>query len=298
MKRVWIILLVLLAWSLPTYAQDLTPETPLLAILQGEVFRVVEDTLETYPACTPEERLTNQVSVAPGGQYLLLVTFPPVIDAALAELGTLGDASFGFNLWLCDLTTDTLERIYAVPGGDAPFTGEIPELDVINSRPVWSPGGELLAWAVLDANSQEQFIIRYEVASGMQERSPLDVPLPFGYFAPPELLWGANSIFFTLSTLNQETFLDEEYFYVIEPQSGAVVSETLLQAAGEQGDFIIERLPIVGQDGLDYLALRYSQAGWVLANPRSGAQEPMPELPELYTPSAPQGLSLLMDTDE
>lgn len=295
MKRVWILLLVLLTASISLHAQE---NPPLLAILEGEVFRVVEDALEPYPACMPDERLTNQVSIAPDGQYLLLTTFPPLIDEAILELGSLGGVPLGFNIWLCDLATDTLERVYAVPGGDEAFTGEIPELDVINSRPVWSPDGAVLAWANLDALSQEQYIIRYDVTTGEEERSPLDVPLPFGFFAPPELRWGDNSIFFTVSILNEETFLDEETFYVVDPQSGDVVSENLLLAAGEQGDFILERLPIVGQEGLDGLALRYFQAGWVLANPRSGEQEPMPELPELYTSTAPQGLTLLMDIDE
>jgi len=298
MNRCWMILLVLIAFGLPMQAQEPSFDPPLLAILQGEVFRTIDDTLEPYPACMPDERLTNQVSIAPGGHYLILTTFPPLIDEAIMELGTLGDVAFGFNFWLCDLATDTLERVYAVPGGDEAFTGEIPELPVVNSRPVWSPGGQLLAWASLEVSSQEQMLVLFDVEAGTLERSALDVPLPFGFFAPPELRWGENSIFFTVSTLNEETFLDEEFFYVIDPQRGEVVSENLLIAAGEQGDFILERLPIIGQDGLDYLALRYFQAGWVLANPRNGAQEPMPEFPELYAPSAPQGLSLLMDIDE
>ncbi len=298
MKRAWTLLLPLVLLIAPLRAQETTFEPPLLAVIQGELYRVEGDALRPYDACQPEERLGNPMNLAPDGEFLVMATIPPLIDAALAELGTLGGTPFGLNLWLCDLRSDSLQRIYAVPGGDDDFTGEPPAPDVINSRPVWSPQGDALAWTVLDAETQAQSLLLYDVATESLEEMPLDAPLPFGFFAPPELRWGAETLYFTLSTLNEETFLDEERVYVVDPDTGAILSETLLATGGEQDDFIVERLPILGSEGEDYLALRYFQAGWLLADLRTGEQRPLLGLPERYSLLAPDGLSLLLDVDE
>jgi len=227
-----------------------------------------------------------------------MATIPPLIDTALEELGTLGGTPFGLNVWLCDLQNETLERIYTTPESDDEFSGEPPAPDVINSRPVWSPDGDAIVWANLNSIEQTQSLMMFELEIGLLEEMPLDAPLPFAYFAPPELRWSAENIVFTQSLLNEETFLEEEFLYVVDPGDGTIISENLMAAGGEQNDFIVERLPLISPDGTTTLALRYFQAGWVLVDPQTGDQQPLDGLPELFSPLAPQGLSLLVDVDE
>jgi len=55
MRRAWTLLLPFLL-LLPLMAQEETVNSPLLAVLEGELYRVEGDALQAYASCQPDER--------------------------------------------------------------------------------------------------------------------------------------------------------------------------------------------------------------------------------------------------
>lgn len=299
MPRSLVLFILLFCLSVGSLAaQGDAPQAPLIAYVNGELLRLEGEALVPYPACQPDETLMGQFFPAPDGSAFAMTTVPAIIDEALAELGSLGDTPFALNVWLCDTRTDTLRRIYAPPGADDPFTGEPPLLPLVTSPLAWSPDSRELAWTALELpEGTVTRLVRYDIADDSFSEEVLDVRSSFGFPIPPRPYWGLNAIFFTVSTLNEETFLEESYVYLYDPQGRELVSEVLFSTAGESDDFVLEQLPL-RWDGVDYLALRYGVAGWVALNPRTGAETPLDDLPELYSPFAPEALSLTMSLDE
>ena len=295
MRRFLLIALLCLLASGVVLAQDGTPS--LIAVFNGQVYRMEGDTLVAYDACTPDEQMTPQFFASPDGTQFLMGTMPRIISEAMVELGGLGDAPVAFNFWVCDTTTDTLNRITTLPGGDEPFSGELPPIPAMQGRPVWSPDGGQVAWATVTVLGDSYGLIIYDLATGEMTEAPLNLPPPFMFPTPPELFWGETGIYMTLFSFNEESFLGEDTLYTFDLATGTFSSTAILLTEGESSDFITDRL-LVTTDGTEQFLIHLFEAGWVLVNPATGEEAPVDGVPSAYADGARDGVNLLMDVDD
>lgn len=304
MQKRLILSLLLLFTSLVATAQEdaeydpLATTNPLIAYFNDELYQTVDGALEPYEACQPDEEMTSQFYLAPTGNHLLIVTLPNIVSEALATVGSVGDTPFGLNLWLCDTATDELERIFAVEGGDAAFDTQLPPSSQVQSSPVWSPDGRRIAWSILDLESEQVSLVFYDRVSTTLNTIPIDIVTGFSFPAPPFLYWVDETIFFVMPTLNDETFVQEDYLYTYDLASGALSEPLLISSGGEFDDFILDSFPIDTADDGIYLAQRLFEGGWTLLNVTTGEESAMDGLPALFSVNAPDGWATLMDIDE
>jgi len=294
MLRRFLLLLVLFILVIPASAQDAV-DIPLIAIFNEQIYQLQGDTLVPYDACMPDEQMIGQYIQSPDGLRFVIVTRPKILQEALAQMGSLGDAPYGMNLWLCDTTTNSVERILVQPNADSQFTGELPSSEKVQSRPSWSPDGTKLAWSQLVLQGEAQSVVIYDIATGTTEVTPVDLP-PVAFPAPPELNWNDAGIFLSVFTLDEVTFLNVETLYSFDAATGTVGNEIPVYNGGETDDFIAERLYVHQGDHMA-LALRYYNAGWVLLDISSGEQTPLDSFPQLYNPMQPDSPSLQVDVD-
>lgn len=294
------LLLILLAVGvMNTHAQelDLLPEEPLIAYFNDTLYLLEDTTLVSYDACTPDESLTPQFFMSPDGARFIMATIPRIINEAIDQVGSLGDLPFGLNLWICDTRDDSLERIVAVEGGDAEFTGDIPESPIVLSAPVWSPDGRRIAWTKLNVPDDMTSIVLFDTLNGTQLETVLDISSSFGFPIPPQPYWVQSGIFFVVPTLNDETFENEDYLYVYDVETDTVTNEILISAEDEFDDFEVDRFPVT-IEGENYLAQRYFESGWVMTNLITGEQTPIDAQPRLTIPDADNSLSVSVDIDQ
>ncbi|MGB7341604.1 MAG: SH3 domain-containing protein [Phototrophicaceae bacterium] len=267
MYRKLLSLLLLIFVTLPISAQN--TETPLIAYFNEQLYRLDGDALIAYDACMPDEEIVGQLNQSPDSTQFLIGTFPPIVSEAFDVFGSLGGAPYSLNYWLCDTTTNSLERIIAQPNGDEAFNDELPPIDAVIGAIVWSPDGTQLAWTELSFIDESQSLVTLDLVTGETSRSMLDLPLaPFP--APPEIIaWTDDGILLWVFEFDEITFFNIETLVVVDALSGDVVAEYEILNGGESDDFYAQRLLVETVDGLAY-ALEFDQAGWVLVDITTG----------------------------
>ena len=132
MYRKTLVLIMLAFYIVPLSAQE--TENDLIAYFNDQLY-ILEDTeLVEYDACMPDEEIIGQFIPSPDSTQFLIATFPKIISEALALFGSLGDAPYSSNFWLCDTSTDSLERIIVQPGADDEFSDSLPETAAITGQ--------------------------------------------------------------------------------------------------------------------------------------------------------------------
>lgn len=299
MNRLWIVVLLCLLVSGLAVAQDSDSmaDVPLIAVVNGQIYRLEGDELVAYDACMPDEDLSLQFSSAPDGTKFAFATLPKIFSAAIDEFGGLGDMPIGMNLWVCDTLSDTLIRVHAMEGADAPFEGELPDAASINSVPEWSPDAGLLAWTSVSPDGNEYALWIYDITADEETIYPLDLPAPFMFPLPPRPYWGNENLYMTLPAFNEETFVVEETLYTYDFESNDFSSTVILLSEGESADFITDRL-LLNRGGQDQFAIHLFEGGWIVADPTTGAQDPIEGVPLAYGQNGLTGLNVLADVDE
>jgi hypothetical protein len=297
MKRLWIIVWLCLLITGVAAAQDELTDAPLIAVFNGQIYRLEGDALVEYDACMPDEQLSVQFVSSHDGTKFAFATLPKIITAAIDELGGLGDMPIGLNLWYCDTEIDTLKRFHALEGGDEAFTGDLPQASAINSTPAWSPDGQQLAWTSVTPDGTSYSLWIYDLATGEETESPLDLPPPFMFPLPPTLYWGETALYMTLPAFNEETFVVEETLYTYDFETSAFSSEVILLSEGETSDFITDRL-LLNNEESEQFAIHLFEGGWVVVDPATGEQQPMDGVPLAYAENGLAELNMLADVDE
>jgi hypothetical protein len=286
-------LLLLFLLLVPAFAQDEPANPPLIAFVNGELFQVENGALVPYTACTPDEGILGQFFPSNDGTRFVMMTWPKIISQALELFGSLGDIPYGQNFWLCDTQTDSLSRILAQPNGDNDFAGDLPTSDLIQGRPVWSPDSTKIAWTQFRFSDSQQSLIIMDFATGEMSEIILDVPVaPFP--VPPEAHWTDGGVMLFVFTMDEMTFANVEYLYILDPETGELGANFVVLDGSQNSDFITDRVFVQQEEGLA-LALRYYSGGWFLMNLETGEQTQMNARLERFSPVNPEGLRLAYD---
>lgn len=288
--------LSVLCWLLvliPTFAQD---NLPLLAVANGTILKQVGDAVQPYPECQPTERLASGLLVSPDRTRFVVGTQPQVVADVIAAQGGIGGGPLPIDLWMCDLQNNLLRKIAEQPANAVFLAGDVPDNVTIRSYPSWSPDGTALVWTEQQPGQPYNMML-YRLTTDTIVQIPLtEVPESIGIPSAPEPLWSSMGVLFFVFGIDDVTFENTETVYVYNNE-GVFVGSQELNRSGEQGDFIADRI-LVMSGGTEYLGVQMFQAGWMLVNPLTGEKLPMFGLPELYSVSAPDGLSLIVQTDE
>ncbi|MGJ3239627.1 MAG: hypothetical protein ACFE0Q_13035 [Anaerolineae bacterium] len=275
MYRKFLSLLILFALApLTLTAQDDTSDAGLIAYFNNQLYRLTDDALVPYDACMPDETIAGEFIASPDHMRFLIGTVPTSVEVARQELGSLGDAPYGLNYWLCDMSADTLERLIVQPGADDPFNDELPPIEYVMSRVSWSPDGTQLAWTQLNFADDSQVAVILDLATDEQTQFTLDLPLaPFP--APPELIgWVAEQgLLLWVFEFDDVTFLNIETLHLVDVNEQAISASYEILNAGETDDFYNQRELVQTPDGVRY-ALEFDERGWVLIDPATGEQIP------------------------
>jgi hypothetical protein len=298
MRRMFFTLFfLLLLFAAPAgQAQEGSWQAPLIAYFNNQLYSMQDDALQPYTACSISEQIFAELLQSPDGSKFVMLGMPRIIQEAIAQLGGIGDFPFAANIWLCDVQASTLSRIYTQPGYDDPFTGDLPAVNEIISRPVWSPDGTQMAWSKLVYPDERYAVVIYDLASTSMQETQVDLPPSFGIPAPPDIAWTDAGILLNVYGFNEVTFLNEETIYIFDPAQNSIINQYVLNAVGEVDDFIMRRLLI---DNGTRFALRYASAGWKVVDVLTGASDPeLSGVPLLSAAGAANGYTLLFDMDE
>jgi hypothetical protein len=284
-------LMLLLLLISPIFAQEET--SPLIAYVNGELFQLEDKLLIPYTACTPDEDLLGQFYPSNDGSRFVMLAWPKIISQALELFGTLGDIPYGQNFWLCDTTTNTRTRILAQPNGDNDFANELPTSEANQGRPTWSPDGTELAWTQLRFADNQQSLVILDIATGTVRETPLDLP-PSPFPAPAEAQWTEAGIMLFVYSLDEVTFANVEFLYIIDPVTGETNRSFQFYSGGETSDFITDRVFVQQENGLA-LGLHYYEAGWALLNIETGEQSPIAARLERFSATNLESLRLVYE---
>lgn len=294
MNRKLLSLLVLLLLAIPVATQESSAD--LIAYFNQELYILEGDALVPYDTCMPDEEIVGQFNLSPDSSRILMATFPKIISEALALVGSLGDAPLSLNLWICDTTTDTLDRIIALPGGDEAFAGDLPAMNRVASPAKWSPDSTQLAWTELNFEDVSQSVVIFDIATGERRSFLIDVPLaPFP--APPELIaWTDAGMLLWLFEFDEETFFNIETLLVLDPETEGIVASHEILNGGESDDFYNQRDLVQTPGGLKYV-LEFQNQGRVLVDIATGDMTPTIGRLARTVPGNPDSIVLQYEID-
>jgi hypothetical protein len=264
---------VLLGLIRPTAAQsDSQPllvearGTPLSSWIEGET------RLERLPGCA-REWLRAAPVVSPDGRWAALHT-----SFELPTGRTSNDLLVAVaNVWLCDPRTGQAQRI-----ADQTPVGEITLIDVSSSRPAWSPDGKQLAWVELaaapDGSRKTQRLIVYEMESGRARVLVSD--LPISRFLPAQVSWGEGGLALYSSSA-------EGIFLRVYSEAGDLLLDV---PDGPQYAAIFGWLQTSEGPRLGYWDVLVNSM--TIIDPATGTSSFVTNLPELYSPLAPDGITI------
>lgn len=294
MYRKILILILLAFFIVPLSAQE--SDSDLIAYFNEQLYILDGDALIEYDACMPNEEILGQFIPSPDNSRFLIATYPKIISEAIALIGSLGDAPISSNYWLCDTTTDSLERIIVQPNADESFTDFLPETDSIMGRVAWSPDGTQLAWTKLDFINSEQFVVILDIETGETAEYFVDLPLaPFP--SPPDLVaWTETGIALWVFEFDDDTFFNIETMHIFDPESASLVGSYEILNGGESADFYVQR-ELVQARGELYYAVEFQEQGWVLVDFETGELISTEGRLAWVSPNNPDALQLQFEVD-
>lgn len=297
MRRVsfWMIIL----WSvLGVIGVSAQAVPPIFAIANAQLLRQEGAGMQGYAACQPpNEGLLSTLIISPDNRYLLMETQPEMVRQAILIYGGIGGGPLPSNLWMCDTQANTLTIIGSQPADASFMAGDIPDKATIRSAPVWSPDGAQVAWIEQTYPTISYSLMIFTIAQNTIIQVPIQgLPEPVGVSAPYPVYWGDAGIMLDVISLDQTTFNAVETLYLFD-NTGQFLRATLVGAAGENDDIINTTILVRYQDK-QYMGLDYDRAGWVLLDVLTGEKQPMPGIPELYSRTAPTGLTLDATLDD
>ena len=294
MYRKLLSLLMFLFCVTPLLAQS--SDTDLIAYFNDQLYVLDNNALVPYDSCTPDEEIVGQFIPLADGTGFLITTFPQIVSEALELFGSLGEAPYSPNLWLCDTTTNSLERIIAQPGGDAPFEGELPPIEAVMGEVVLSPDGRKLAWTELSFEDDSQSVVTFDLVTGETSAFLMDVPLaPFP--APPEVIaWTDSGLLLWMFVFDEITFFNIETLLVVDMEAETLVGEYEILNGGESDDFYNKRELVVMDDDIFY-AIEFENEGWLLVDINTGDLIPASGRLALTVPDSEASIELQYEID-
>ena len=276
---------LLLAFTGVAQGQDTA--APVLLLINGE------DVWASYATGLGQLSFSGYAArpaLAPTGTH---IAYPVIDQIGIQALQTTGGlvSELPSNIVVQDLATRTATPVAVQPEG-ATFNAGEPARAIVRSAPSWSPDGSALAWTEDAAPEAVRSLVVYTPASASAQVLVSDLPLQAGFQQTLPLRWGGGGI--ALHSITAATDASAapptvDTFLIYSPQ-GTLLSSAVVTPA--QGEYVYD-FQWIHDSGVDKLGVIYSTGRWDLIEPASGAIAPLVGSPELYSLSAPDGLSVV-----
>lgn len=283
--RIGLLCVLILAVAGVVQAQD--APAPVLMLINGE------DIWASYP--TGLARLTysgyaDRPALSPAGGQ---IAYPVIDRIGIQALQTTGGlvSELPSNIVLQNLTTRVETSIATQPEG-ATFNAGEPARAIVRSAPAWSPDGSALAWTEDVTPEAVRSLVIYTLASASAQVAVTDLPLQAGFQQTLPVRWGGGGIALHSITAVAEATAAQptiDTFLIYSPAGALLASSTVTPATGEY----VYDFQWIDDAGVDKLGVIYSTGRWDVIDPASGAVTPLVGSPELYSLSAPDGLSVV-----
>jgi hypothetical protein len=243
--------------------------------------------------------------VSPDNHYVAYKSSASIAVDIIKRNGQVVGGDLPANIWLMVISTGNAERIADQPADAAYRTDNNTDKYIIRSLPAWSPDSQFITWTqlVIDTAVKPQGTVQLVVYDVAQKNSLIIVPeLPEQYGVPTALdvRWGKRGIavWSTTAATDSAGKVQVEDALLLYNRDGKLLNTINIEALYEfewiiNGD--TEFLATLSK-GPPNQPLDETQ--WLLVDPESGRIFGMPGTPELYSLSAPDGLSITLSAME
>lgn len=291
MHRQWWKTLVMILLAVASVAGPLTgahktahaAALPLVFLKDGDIWSWNGSTVTQLTTWGYNERPV----LSPGGKQIAYNSWAQITVDAIAT----GQPAFGFipsNIWVMDTQTGDAFRAADQPAGAVYAPNGEQNNVVMRGTPGWSPDGSKIAWSELLVPESRYQLVVFDVASRSSRVLVQTLPSPFGDggFVPVHgVEWGSTGIAVVNVAVNGPSGEFEERLYLYDPNTGVLLSDTLIGSSATEFSF---HRAWTTYNGQEYYGVLYPSGRRFLIDARTSAQQDMPALPELYTPFAAQ----------
>ncbi len=264
-------------------AQDAT--SPLVLLISGDYY--LWDGGSAAPMQLTNWGYNQQPSLAPDGSQIAYMSYAQITADAITRSGGIGGGELPGNIWLLAPTTANAERVADQPPNASFFIQNVPDNATVRSKPVWSPGGDKLAWTefTLPNNLVNQIVV-YDIATKTATTLVKETPAQAGVPVPADLIWTSDGLIMRSTTLDAATQTFVDSFLVYDTQGSLLRT---ISATTDNQRILVDTLPVL-YGPQSYIAALYSTGQWALIDPRDGTTQPAAAAPELYSPNAVNGI--------
>ncbi|MCC7447187.1 MAG: PD40 domain-containing protein [Anaerolineae bacterium] len=288
----FLIVCVLLIGNLPVSAQ---PSAPLILNVRGDLWAW------GGPGQALQRRTNwgynKEPIISPLGNQFAYKSTATVAVEVIKRSGGLGGGDLPANIWVMDIASTNATRIADQPPDASLMTPNKPDKYIVRSRPAWSPDGKSLAWTeLIQENNQPEGRMRLVTYSFEKKAAYVIVPeLPPQYGVPVALdvAWGASGI--TLASASGG--LDANGF--ASPDVSILVFRTNGKQLSSAKIGLLAEFAWITDAGKEYVAVlsngttdKPNDPQWLMVEPQTGKIVTMPGVPEMYSLTNPNGVSV------
>jgi hypothetical protein len=286
-RRSWIGALLALALITLGVAPALRAQnasSPLVLLVSGDYY--------LWDGSAAPKQLTNwgfnqDPSLSPDGTQIAYMSYAQITADAITRSGGVGGGEFPGNIWTLTPATANAERVADQPVDASYFIQNVPDKATVRSRPVWSPGGDKLAWTEFTLpNTQTNQIVVYDIATRAASTLVAETPAQAGVPVPADLVWTSDGLMMRSTTMDATTQAFVDSFLVYDAQGNLLRT---IPTSTDNLRTLVSYLPVL-YGPRSYLAALYSTGQWELIDPRDGTSQPAIAPPELYSPNAVNGI--------
>jgi len=286
----FLIVCVLLIGNVPVSAQK---TAPLMLNARGDLWAWDGQALQ---------RRTNwgynkEPIISPLGNQFAYKSTATIAVEVIKRSGGLGGGDLPANIWVMDIASTNATRIADQPPDASLMTPNKPDKYIVRSRPVWSPDGKSLAWTeLIQENNDPEGRMRLVTYNFEKKATYFIVPeLPPQYGVPVALdvAWGASGIALASASegLDANGFASPDLSILVFRTNGKQLSSAKIGLLAE--------FAWITDAGKDYIAVlangttdKPNDPQWLMVEPKTGKIVTMPGVPEMYSLTNPNGVSL------
>ncbi len=282
-SRLMFLLLTLLAVGVAS-AQEAAPPAPVLMLVNGS-----DIWASGAAGLTPltSSGYTDRPVLSPNATR---IAYKVIADIGVQALQTTGGltSELPSDIEILDLGTGIATRIATQPP-DATFNTGEPARAIVRSAPAWSPDGTMLAWTEDVAPEGIRRLVVHRLGVEQPQVLAADLPRQAGFQQTLPVRWSEGGIALRSIAAAADAGALPVDSVLIYGTDGTLQATAATPA---QGEYIYD-IQWIDENGVDKVGILYSTGRWDVVDPASGTISPLVGSPELYSRSAPDGLSIV-----
>ncbi len=289
----FLIVCLLLNWNVGASAQQAA--SPLILNMRGDLWAWAG------PGQALQQRTNwgynKEPVVSPLGNLIAYKSTATVAVNVIKRAGGLAGGDLPANIWIMATASTDATRLADQPPDASLMTPNKPDKYTVRSKPAWSPDGKGVAWTeLIQENNSPDSKMQLVTYSFDQKTTKVIVPqLPpqYGVPAAVEIAWGIPGIALASASEGKDAngFASPEVSILIYDTDGKQMSSAKIGLLGE--------FTWIKDAGKDYVAVlsngtpdKPGDPQWLMIEPQTGKVVTMPGVPEMYSLTNPNGVSL------